>query len=94
MLRTSLKTGIKKIISENLGKRTVAISLIQKQVKEQFESDIIALRVESDFTKEGIDIITTLESSSKLTIRRQLSLLEDNSLYVEDAVNISFKVHG
>jgi len=94
VLRTSLQTGIKKIISENLAKRTVAISLIQKQVKEQFETDIIALKVESDFTKEGIDIISTLESSSKLTIRRKLSLLEDNSLYVEDAVNISFKVHG
>lgn len=93
VLRKSLSTGIKKIIASNLEKRTVAIALIEKEIKESFETDIISVTVSPDFSDEEIDIITTVESSSKLTIRRRLSLLEDNSLYVEDGVTISYKVH-
>lgn len=92
VLRKSLSTGIRRIIATNLEKRTVAIALIEKEIKERFDTDIISVNVKPDFD-EDIDIITTVESSSKLTIRRKLSLLEDNSLYVEDGVVVSYKVH-
>lgn len=94
VLRTSLEKGIKRIISENLSLKTIAMSLIEKQIKESFSTDIISVNVESDFSKEGIDIISTVEDSSKLTIRRKLGLLEDNSLFVKDDVYIVAKVHS
>lgn len=83
----------KQVINKQLDNSTVAISDIEYALKNKYGADVIDVSISGFGLNSEYNAITINDKSSKLSIRKKLVLLPDNSIILEEDVVINYNVY-
>lgn len=93
-LRNSLADTAKRVIAEQLQKRTVSLTEISSAIRDALGSDVVPLDVFGLEEAGGITTYTVYDDSAHCSIKRKLQLLPDGTLQVVDDITVEFIRHG
>lgn len=93
-LRTSLTQTVLRVISNMIGLKTVSTVAMCQAIKDQVGDDVIDVAITGlGGIDNNFDIVTIVEDSDSLGIRKRISVLPNNTLTVEDDINVEFIRH-
>lgn len=93
-LRASLTQSVLRVISSMIGRKTVSTVAMSQAIKDQVGEDVIDVVITGlGGFNNNYDIITVVEDSDSLGIRKRISVLPNNTLTVEDDINVEFIRH-
>ena len=92
-LRIQLEKTTVQVISESLKQETVSISQIISQLREQYGSDVIDVRISGLGGAANYPALTVVDGASRCSLRKRLVAQGDASLIVEEDVTITFVKH-
>lgn len=90
-LRAALRIKTVEVIGSELKNRTASISNITEALREAYQNDVISFDV-SPFS-EQLTVVTMVDDSSRLSIRKKLVYREDSSFALEEDVDVQFLKH-
>lgn len=93
-LREALVTATIKTIDLALQEPKVAVSEIEYQLRDQYKSDVIDVEVAGIGGNLSLSTLTVLDNANRLSIRKRLTALADNTLVVEEDISVVFIKHG
>ncbi len=81
-------------IQESLKNKTVSMSMIMEGLKESYNDDVISFDI-SHIGKDGqLTLVTLLDDSKNLALKKRLTLRSDDTLAVEEDVTVEFYRHA
>lgn len=94
-LRESLSKTTTKVIGESLKARTVSVTAIAERIRAEVGEDVIDVKVSGlGGLDNNYDMLTVVDNTTSLTIRKRLTVLDDNSLAVVDDILEEFVRHS
>jgi len=92
-LRDAISKKTVKVISDALSNTVVSTSDIVDQLRAQYKDDVIAVSFKGLGGDKNYDVVTMLDDSTRLSIRKRLVSRSDETLTLEEAVTIEFVDH-
>lgn len=80
-------------ISNALDNTTIAVDAIQQDLRNQYGSDVLSVRISGFGGEDNIQALTVLDESDRCSIRKRLVALSDDTLIVEEDVTVNFVRH-
>jgi hypothetical protein len=92
-LRERLTKTTIKVISEQIKLPTVSLDAISAALRAQYGNDVISVQVNGLGGSENITTLTVVDDANRCSIRKRLVALPDDTLIVEEDVNLNFIRH-
>lgn len=92
-LRDAISKKTVKVISDALSNTVVSTSDIVDQLRAQYKDDVISVSFKGLGGDKNYDVVTMLDDSTRLSIRKRLVSRSDETLTLEEAVTIEFVDH-
>lgn len=92
-LRDKLRSRTIKIINDVLQKSVVSKSEIIELLKKDYRDDVISFSFSGLGGVEDYDVVTMLDDSSRLSIKKKLVSRTDSTLILEEDVRVEFVIH-
>ena len=92
-LRDTISKKTVKVISDALVNTVVSTSDIVDQLRAQYKDDVIAVSFKGLGGDKNYDVLTMLDDSTRLSVRKRLVSRSDETLTLEEAVTIEFVDH-
>jgi len=93
-LRDALTESTRAIVSEMLGRKTIAVSDIVARLKANAGEDVISIEAGGLGEDNDFSTISINDESVRLTLRRRLVVLSNQFLAAQDDIDISFLRHS
>lgn len=93
-LRNTLTAATIRTIDSQFQNAQVAISSIVEALKEKYGADVYNVEVSGLGGSLNLSVLTVLDTSNRLSIKKKLAALPDNTMLVEEDISVQFKVHG
>jgi hypothetical protein len=93
-LKSTLTAATIKTIDAQFQNAQVAISSIVEALKEKYGTDVFDVEISGLGGSLGLSVLTVLDTSNRLSIKKKLTALPDNTMLVEEDIDVQFKVHG
>jgi hypothetical protein len=93
-LRSALTSATIRAIDNQFQNAQVGLSSIVEALKEKYGSDVIDVEVSGLGGSLDLSVLTVLDASNRLSIKKKLTSLSDNAMIVEEDIDVQFKVHG
>ena len=81
-------------INQMLNTKTIAVSDIEYALKDKYGNDVIDVQLEGLGPNNEYNAVTILDDSAKMSIRKKLVVLPDNSIILEEDVTINYILHS
>lgn len=93
-LRSALTAATIRAIDNQFQNAQVGLSSIVEALKEKYGTDVIDVEVSGLGGGLGLSVLTVLDTSNRLSIKKKLTPLSDNTMLVEEDIDVQFKMHG
>lgn len=92
-LRNSIVSATKRIINEALKLETVSTSGIMEMLRQEMFGDIVSVEMEDMGLKSDITTFTAYDESTRCSVRRNLKVLSNGTLGIEEDITVDFLRH-
>jgi hypothetical protein len=92
-LRKSLELTAARVIDERLSRTTVSLDDITSKLRAEVGENVVSVRVGGLFPDLDTETASLVDSSARFTLGKRLVVLPDNTLGVQDAINVTFIRH-
>lgn len=93
-IREQLTRKTVRSLQDSLKNKTVSMSLITEGLKESYNDDVISFDVSLIGADGQLTLVTLLDDSKNLALKKRLTLRSDDTLAVEEDVTIEFYRHA
>lgn len=91
LLLSAIKKATIKTIDTAIKNTTIAVSFIETALRNQYGSDVIDVKVQGLGGDKDLNVLTVIDKSNSLSIRKRLVALPDDQLIVEE--DVQFVIH-
>lgn len=93
-LRNQLTKTTIRAIGDSLKERTISISAVTDVLRGQYGNDVIDVQLSGLGGSANYSLLTVVDETDRLSIRKRLVALPDDSLIVEEDISFSFIRHS
>ena len=92
-LRATISRKTIETIGQALASRTISMSDIIDQLREQYKDDVISIDIKGLGGASNLNVVTMLDDARRLSIRKKLVARNDETLGLEEDVTVQFVRH-
>lgn len=90
--KETLRTAAIKLLDQYIGKRVVNMTEISEKLRTLFGSTVKAFRLSGLGGSKDYNLVTVASEQNKLCLKKELVILADGSMTVQDAVSVNFNL--